>query len=74
MTFDQRPTWCSICRKEGCSCPYCHGARFVRWNDGLIRCDACNAAPEPDDAPISRRPAQTRPTERGRSYSDRLNS
>lgn len=62
-------TWCSICRKDGCDCPYCHGARFLRFKGQLIRCDVCNAAPEPVVEPPVPPVRQPR-----RVYADRLDS
>jgi hypothetical protein len=75
MTYGQRPTWCAICRREGCSCPYCHDARFLRHNGQLIRCDACFPAPDPDEE--DEKPARlvkTRAPRHVRAHSDRLNS
>jgi len=71
MTFDQSPTWCSICRREGCTCPYCHDARYVRFNGQAIPCDVCNhredePQKQPAPTPIRRR--------QGRAYADRLDS
>lgn len=71
MTFEQAPDWCPVCRKNGCDCVYCHGARYVRTasSPDLLRCDACNPAPEPDEpAPTTIR------SRRGRGYADRLDS
>lgn len=70
MTTDQHPDWCRVCGKIGCDCVYCHGARYVRTasSPDLIRCDACNPAPEPSEVPA---PTRQR---RGRAYADRLDS
>lgn len=74
MTFEQAPDFCRVCGKNTCDCVYCHGARYVRTaaSPDLIRCDACNPAPERDE------PAQPPPTpiraRRGSTYADRLNS
>lgn len=72
MTFEQHPSWCPVCRKNGCDCVYCHGARYVRTakSPDLIRCDACNPAPEPAAAEP---PPNVVPLRNGRrTYSDRL--
>lgn len=73
MTFDQRPGWCRVCRSDTCDCVYCHSARFVRHasTGQLMRCDACNPAPEPEETLPAPTPIRQR---RGRDYADRLDS
>ena len=70
--FEQPDGWCRLCGKIGCDCVYCHGARYVRTasSPDLLRCDACNPAPEPAP-PVNVTPIRQR---RGRSYAERLES
>jgi hypothetical protein len=73
LTFNPETDWCRTCGKVGCDCPYCHGARFVRsaTSPDLLRCDACNPAPEPE-APAQ--PAPTPIRQRRLGWAERLES